>query len=76
MVIVLGQDSDRPVGGQAGHCVFEDLGGRVGLVKNIQGPAWPHLLSKFCAIFFYPTFRPRAINKLTPRQAAFIILGK
>jgi len=42
VVIVLGQDDDRPVRGQAGPCVFEDLGGWVGLVKNIQGPAWPH----------------------------------
>jgi hypothetical protein len=44
MLPVLGQDNDRPVDGQAGPCVFEDLGGRVGLVKNTQGPAWPHLL--------------------------------
>jgi hypothetical protein len=57
VVIVLGQDSDRPVVGQAGPCVFEDLGGGVVLVKNIQGPAWPHLLSEFCALFcFTPLF--------------------
>ena len=26
---------------QASPCVFEELGRRVGLVKNIQGLAWP-----------------------------------
>jgi len=57
VVIVLGQDSDRLVFGQAGPCMFEDLRGRVGLVKNTQGPAWPHLLSEFCALFcFTPLF--------------------
>ena len=57
VVIVLGQDNDRPFGGQAVPCVFEDLGGRVGLVENTQGTAWPHLLSEFCDLFcFTPLF--------------------
>jgi hypothetical protein len=34
------QNSDNRWG-QAVSCVFEDLGGRAGLVKNTQETAWP-----------------------------------
>ena len=70
VVIVLGQDNDRPVGSQAGPCVFEDLGGRVGLVKNIQGPAWLPLLAEFCALFcFTPLFATEPSGVLTLLRA-------
>jgi hypothetical protein len=47
--------------GQASPCVFEDLGGRVGLVKNIQGLAWPPTgKSLSWPKNNYPTFRHRA----------------
>jgi hypothetical protein len=31
------------MGGLDGPCVFEGLGGWVGLVENAQGPSWDHL---------------------------------
>jgi len=43
VVIVLGQDSDRPVGGQAGLCLFLTKPTRPPRSSNTQRPAWPHL---------------------------------
>jgi hypothetical protein len=40
VVIVLGQDSDRPVVGQAGPCVFLTKATPPPRSSNTQGPAW------------------------------------
>jgi len=53
VAIVLGQDSDRPVGGQAGPCLFLTKPTRSPRSSNTQGPAWPHLLSEFFALFCF-----------------------
>jgi hypothetical protein len=56
-VIVLGQDNDFPVGGQASPCMFLTKPTRAPRSSNTQGLAWPHLLSDVCALFcFTPLF--------------------
>ena len=62
-VIVLGLDNDFPVSGQASPCVFLTKPTRPPKSSNTQGPAWPYLLSDFCALYcFTPLFATESIN--------------